>query len=78
MNLLRGKSSERGNVMSESERQCGVKSVRVIGEWGSELVWLSVMGESGGWVSDWCMSMFIKFFPAKLESIRLEFYANFN
>ena len=30
MNLLRGKSSERGSVVSESERQCGV---RVMGEW---------------------------------------------
>ena len=25
MNLLRGKSSERGSVVSESERQCGVR-----------------------------------------------------
>ena len=30
INLLRGKSSERGSVMSESERQCGVG---VMGEW---------------------------------------------
>ena len=45
MNLLRGRSSERGNVVSESERQCGV---RVMGEWGNELVRLSVMGESEG------------------------------
>ena len=30
INLLRGKSSERGSVMSESERQCGVE---VMGEW---------------------------------------------
>ena len=40
MNLLRGKSSERGNVVSESERQCGV---RVMGEWE----WEGVMGEWG-------------------------------
>ena len=38
MNLLRGKSSERGSVVSESERQCGV---RVMGEW--ELLRLSVL-----------------------------------
>ena len=25
MNLIRGKSSERGSVVSESERQCGVR-----------------------------------------------------
>ena len=39
MKLLRGKSSERGSVVSvsESERQCGV---RVMSEW--ELVRLSV------------------------------------
>ena len=42
MNLLREKNSERGNVVRESERQCGV---RVMGEWDSELVRLSVMGE---------------------------------
>ena len=48
MNMLRERSSERGNVVSESERQCGVRRVRVMGEWGSELVRtvrLSVMGE---------------------------------
>ena len=32
MNLLRRKSSERDNVVSESERQCGVRSVKVMGE----------------------------------------------
>ena len=37
MKLLRGKSNERGSVVSESERQCGV---RVMGDW--ELVRLSV------------------------------------
>ena len=30
--MLRERSSERGNVVSESERQCGVRSVRVMGE----------------------------------------------
>ena len=81
MNLLRGKSSERGNVVSESERQCGV---RVMGEWGSELVRLSVMGERVRidknfiFVCTWCVYVFIKFSLAELESRRLKFNANFN
>ena len=63
MNLLRGKSSERGNVVSESERQCGVK---VMGEWGGELVRLSVMGEKvrAELVTNACICVFI-IFPSK-------------
>ena len=56
------------------ERQCG--------EWGSELVRLSVMGERvrvDSMFIKFCRlaCVFIKFSPAELESIILKFYANF-
>ena len=71
MNLLRGKSGERGNVVSESERQCGVRSVKVIGEWGSELVRgvrLSVMGERVR-AELWLMHCVYKNFAQKNSSL---------
>ena len=42
MNLLRGKSSERGSAVSKSERQCGV---RVMGEWEWEAMWCESYGQ---------------------------------
>ena len=71
MNMLRGKSSERDNVVSESERQCGVRSVKVMGEWGSELVRgvkLSVMGERVR-AELWLMHCVYKNFAQKNSSL---------
>ena len=78
MNLLRGKSSERGNVVSEIERQCGVRSVRVMGEWGSKLVRLSVMGERvrAKLVTDACICVY-KIFRSKTQVYKTQVLCKF-
>ena len=76
MNLLRGKSSERGSVVSKSERQCGV---RVKGEW--ELLRLSVPELVRMLCFGWEVSeaeCYACEFLLFCQVERLEFYANFN
>ena len=56
---------QRVNVLWD-QRQCGERSVRVMSEWGSELlrsVRLNVLGERV--LSDWCISVCYKILPNK-------------